>query len=212
MANAKAKIEKLFEISARWFYRNPVKVLLVSFLFIGFLVYQIPSIIIDTSSEAMLHEDDPSLLEYNRFRDQFGRAELIIIAVQTPDVFQAGFLTQLQSFHNDLEAEVPYLREITSLINARNTRGQSDELIVEDLLEGWPEEKDIDLQTLKEQVLDNPFYINHYISEDARVTAVIIETEASVAEPLAEEELLQGFDEDEMEVPRGILPIPVVQI
>ena len=203
MANAKAKIEKLFEISARWLYRNPVKVLLVSFLFIGFLVYQIPSIIIDTSSEAMLHEDDPSLLEYNRFRDQFGRAELIIIAVQTPDVFQAGFLTQLQSFHNDLEAEVPYLREITSLINARNTRGQSDVLIVEDLLEGWPEEKDIDLQTLKEQVLDNPFYINHYISEDARVTAVIIETEASVAEPLAEEELLQGFDEDEMEVPRG---------
>ena len=139
MANSKEKLEKLFETGGRWLFRNPIKVLLVSLLFIGFLVYQIPSISINTSSEAMLHEDDPSLLEYNRFRDQFGRAELVIIAVRAPEIFNAGFLAKLQSFHTDLEDEVPYLREVTSLVNARNTRGQNDELIVEDLLEGWPE-------------------------------------------------------------------------
>ncbi|MBW2408417.1 MAG: MMPL family transporter [Deltaproteobacteria bacterium] len=199
MVNAKAKIEKLFESGARWFFKNPVKVLLVSFILIGFLVYQIPSITIDTSSEAMLHENDPSLLEYNRFRDQFGRAELIIIAVQAPEIFNARFLTKLQAFHADLEAEVPYLREITSLVNARHTWGQNDELIFEDLLEGWPEERDVDFEALRKQVLENPFYLNHYISEDPNVAAVIIETEASVTEPVAEEELLQGFDEDAIE-------------
>lgn len=202
MKNLKEKIEKFFETAGRWLFRNPIKVLVVSFLFIGFLVYQIPSISIDTSSEAMLHDDDPSLLEYNRFRDQFGRAELIIITIQAPEVFNTAFLTRLKSFHTDLEAELPYLREVTSLINARNTIGQKDELIVEDLLEGWPEEKIIDLQALKKLVLDNPFYVNHYISEDTRVAAVIIETEASVAEPVAEEELLEGFSEDKMEALR----------
>jgi len=200
MANSKEKLEKLFETGGRWLFRNPIKVLVVLFLFIGFLVYQIPSISINTSSEAMLHEDDPSLLEYNRFRDQFGRAELIIIAVRAPEIFNAGFLAKLQSFHSDLEEEVPYLREVTSLTNARNTHGQNDELIVEDLLKGWPG-KSIDFEALKKQVLENPFYINHYISEDARVAAVIIETEASVGGPVAEEELLQGFDEDETEAP-----------
>jgi len=204
MAISKEKIEKLFEIGARWLFRNPIKMLVVSFLLIGFLVYQIPSISIDTSSEAMLHADDPSLLEYNRFRDQFGRAELIIIAVQAPEVFNARFLAQLQSFHTALEEEIPYLREVTSLINARNTRGQNDELIVEDLLEGWPLEKSFDLQALKTRVMGNPLYVNHYISQDARVAAVIIETEASVQEPVAEEELLQSFGEVEMEVPGGI--------
>ena len=196
MANANAKIEKVFESGARWLFKNPIKVLLVSSFLIGFLVYQIPSIVIDTSSEAMLHDNDPSLLEYNRFRDQFGRAELIIIAIQAPEIFNARFLVKLKAFHIDLEDEVPYLREVTSLVNARQTWGQNDELIVEELLEGWPEERDVDFEALKKQVFENPFYLNHYISEDANVAAVIIETEASVTEPVAEEELLQGFDED----------------
>jgi len=204
MANLKEKIEKLFEAGARWLFFNPIKVLVVSFLFIGCLVYQIPSISIDTSSEAMLHADDPSLLEYNRFRDQFGRAELIIIAVQAPEIFNARFLAQLQSFHTALEEEIPYVREVTSLINARNTRGHNDELIVEDLLEGWPQEKSIDLPALKTRVMGNPLYVNHYISQDVRVAAVIIETEASVEEPVAEKELLQSFGEGEMALPGGI--------
>jgi predicted RND superfamily exporter protein len=204
MANSKQKIEALFESGARWLFNNPIKVLLISFLLIGFLVYQIPSLSIDTSSEAMLHADDPSLLEYNRFRDQFGRSELIIIAVQAPDIFNTRFLEKLQAFHRDLEEEVPYVREVSSLINARNTHGRNEELIVEDLLEGWPQERDIDPRTLKQQVLENPLYVNHYISEDARVAAVIIETEPSVTEPIAEEDLLKGFGEDEMEVPRVV--------
>ena len=62
----KEKIEKLFETVARWLFRNPIKVLLISFLFIGYLVYQIPSITIDTSSESMLHENDASLLVWKR--------------------------------------------------------------------------------------------------------------------------------------------------
>jgi predicted RND superfamily exporter protein len=201
MPNLKAKIEQLFETGGRWLFNHPVKVLAVSFVFIGFLLYQIPSIRIDTSSEAMLHADDPSLLQYNRFRDQFGRSELIIVAIQAPDVFNAAFLNKLRSFHVDLEQEVPYLREVTSLINARDTRGQNDELIVENLLEGWPEDRSIDLQALKNRAMDNPLYINHYISADARVAAVIVETEALVAAPVPDEELLQGFGEEEMQVP-----------
>jgi hypothetical protein len=31
----------------------------------------------------MLHADDPSLLDYNRFRGQFGRAELVVLLVET---------------------------------------------------------------------------------------------------------------------------------
>jgi hypothetical protein len=32
------------------------------------LTAMIPGIMVDTSSEALLHQDDPILLEYNRFR------------------------------------------------------------------------------------------------------------------------------------------------
>jgi predicted RND superfamily exporter protein len=92
----------------------------------------------DNSVEGFLHDDDPTLIRYNEFRDQFGRDDVTIIAIETPDVFDLGFLEKLRALHEDLEAEVPHLDEITSLINARSTRGEGDALIVEDLLEDWP--------------------------------------------------------------------------
>jgi predicted RND superfamily exporter protein len=177
-------------------YDNPIKVLLATCLLVGFFVYQIPSISIDTSSEALLKKEDPSILEYNRFRDQFGRAELIVIAVQSPEIFSTAFLSRLQSFHQDLEEEIPYLREVTSLINARSTRGDKDSLIVKDLLEDFPKNP-MDPARLKKEVMSNPFYLNYLISEDAQVTAIIVETEAAVTEEaFRAEDLLDAFDEN----------------
>jgi hypothetical protein len=170
-------------------------VLLASCLLVGFFVFQIPSISIDTSSEALLKKEDPSLLEYNRFRDQFGRAELIVIAIQSPEIFSSTFLSRLRAFHQDLEEEIPYLREVTSLINARSTRGEKDSLIVKDLLEDWPKHP-VDPAQLKTEVLSNPFYLNYLISEDAQVTAIIVETEAAVTgETSQAEDFLDAFDE-----------------
>ena len=133
-----------------------------AFLLIGVLVAQVPSVTIDTTSEALLHKDDPIRMEYNRFQDQFGRAELIIVAIESPDVFEQSFLNRLKSFHMELENEVPYLKQITSLINVRHTHVNENELIVEDLLGAWPE-KPVNLLKLKQQVLNNPFYINQII-------------------------------------------------
>ena len=195
MSKLRDTLEKRFEWLGTWLYDNPIKVLLASFLLVGFFVFQIPSISIDTSSEALLKKEDPSLLEYNRFRDQFGRAELIVIAIQSPEIFSSTFLSRLRAFHQDLEEEIPYLREVTSLINARSTRGEKDSLIVKDLLEDWPKHP-VDLAQLKTEVLSNPFYLNYLISEDAQVTAIIVETEAAVTgETSQAEDFLDAFDE-----------------
>lgn len=195
MSGLRDTMEKHFERLGAWLYDNPIKVLLTTCLLVGFFVFQIPSISIDTSSEALLKKEDPSLLEYNRFRDQFGRAELIVIAIQSPEIFSTAFLSNLQTFHQDLEAEIPYLREVTSLINARRTRGEKDSLIVKDLLEDLPRNA-IDMARLKMEVLSNPFYLNYLISEDAQITAIIVETEAAVTDDtFSTEDVLDAFDE-----------------
>ncbi len=98
----------------------------------------VPSIQVDNSVEAFLHADDPDLIHYNEFRDQFGRDDVTVIAIRPPEIFDLAFLTKLRSMHKDLEREVPYLDDLTSLINARATYGRGNELIVEDLLATWP--------------------------------------------------------------------------
>ena len=204
MSKRKDTVEKWFEASGAWLYDNPLKVLLVSCLLASFFALHIPSISIDTSSEALLKKGDPSLQVYNQFRDQFGRAELIVIGVQSPEIFSRKFLDSLRSFHQDLEAQIPYLREVTSLINVRRTHGDQNDLIVEELLERWPQDR-TDLVRLQTTVMSNPFYLNYLVSEDAGMTAVIIETEAAVGGSLGTDaDILEGFDQPDVEHQQGV--------
>ncbi|MCP4404770.1 MAG: hypothetical protein GY801_46660 [bacterium] len=181
MTDIRKPIELWFDSAARTLYRHPLVTLLIMLVFIGSMVSQLPKITLDTSTEGFLHESDPTLLEYNAFRDQFGRDEMLILAIKPPAVFERNFLEKLQALHEELEEQVPYLDDITSLINARHTRGEEDELIVEDLLEEWPE-SDEEIATLKQRVLENPFYANLVISEDATFTTISLKTNSHSSE------------------------------
>ncbi len=192
------KFKDRFELGFIWLaeaiFNNPKKTLFGLFLFFLFFVSQIPKITVDTSTEGFLHDDDPVLLDYYDFRDQFGRDEKIAIAIKSNDIFSFSFLEKLRSLHNDLEENVPHLIEVNSLINARNTRGKGDLLIVEDLLEEWPETQK-DLADIKERAIDNPVYKNIIISEDGDFTTIIIETNNYSHED-QETDVLSGFDSD----------------
>ena len=177
MKGIRERIEVWFGSVARVLYYHAKVTLFLMLICIVVLVTQLPKITLDTSTEGFLHKKDPTLIDYNTFRDQFGRDEMIIIAIQPPKVFDLAFLEKLKALHEDLEDHVPYLDDITSLVNARNTRGEADELIVEDLLEEWPETPDA-LAALKQRVLENPIYVNMVISEDASFTTIAIKTES----------------------------------
>ena len=176
MANVRNRIEDGFESVARVLYHHRIKTLLVMLILVAAIVSQVPRIEIDISTEGFLHNNDPALVDYNTFRDQFGRDELVIVAIRTPEVFDQEFLHKLKLLHDELTDKVPYTEEINSLINARNTRGEGDQLIVEDLLEQWPE-TDAEMAAIRDRVLDNPIYKNLLISEDGKITTVIIRTQ-----------------------------------
>ncbi len=195
MSEIKKRIEKFFEQTAHVLYQNRLKVLFVMLSSISLLVWQIQYLTVDTSSEAMLHKDDPKRLAYNDFRDQFGNSNIILLCIKSPDIFNPDFLKKLKSFHEEIENKIPYLREVTSLINSRNTYGKDDVLYVNELLKDWPEKK-YDLSEVKNIALNNHFYKNNILSHDSRLTAIVIELEAFVTEATDEDDALAGFDED----------------
>ncbi len=198
MKNLRNRIEKWFETYAHVIYRNRIKTIVIMLVLTAAMVTQIPQISIDTSTEGFLRPDDPTLLAYNNFRDQFGRDEVIIIAIKSPNIFSQKFLEMIQRLHEELEENVPYIDDITSIVNARNTRGEADELIVEDLLEHWPQ-NNTEMEALKKRVLTNPLYKNLLISEDATFTTIIIKTH-SYSSLGQDVDVLEGFEEDAEEV------------
>lgn len=192
--NVRDRIEDWFETFAAGMYHHRFKTLAIMCVLIAALLSQLPRVTIDTSTEGFLHENDPALVAYNEFRDQFGRDEVIIVAIEREDVFDLDFLRVLQQFHRDLEDKVPHVDEITSLINARHTRGNQDELIVEDLLENWPDSPEA-LADVRQRAMANPIYRHLLLSEDGRFTTVIVRTH-TYSGRADETDVLDGFDDE----------------
>ncbi len=195
MNRIRERIENKFAGAARLFYRHNIITLLVLAIFTGVLLSQLPNLTLDTSTEGFLHEQDPDLLAYNDFRDQFGNTEMVIVAVKSKDIFAPEFLKKLRKLHVELRDNVPYVDDINSLINARSTRGDGDRLIVEDLLENWPKTPE-ELAAVKERALANPLYKNMLISEKGDFTAVVLQTQAYSSQGEGVDDVLAGFTED----------------
>jgi predicted RND superfamily exporter protein len=192
--NIRRRIEKKLAGMARIIYRHRLKTIAAMLILVAGLVSQIPTITIDTSMEGFLHKNDPAMITYNAFRDQFGRDEVVIVAVEAETIFSVETLEKLRELHKELAAGVPYMDDINSLINARNTRGEGDTLIVEDLLEEWPHTPEA-LEEVKQRALANPMYENLLLSEDGRFTTIVIRSH-STSMAAAEADVLEGFEEE----------------
>ena len=196
------RIEDRFETLGHFIARRRWLVVTLVLAFAASLSSQAPRIVVDTSTDSFLHEDDPAKELYDDFRDQFGRGEMLIMAIEGPDALQPAFLARLRDLHETLEDEIPHLEEVRSLVNARVTRGEADELIVEDLLEDWPEDSR-GWEDLRGYVAGNPLYENLLISQDRRLVTVSIETSAySLAES---DDYEEGFDSDDEGAPAVFL-------
>ena len=187
----RARIERAFEAWGRIAFRRPLPIVVVTGIVSALLIAQLPRLETDNSTDSFLRPNDPVRVAYDEFRREFGRDERISIAVEAPDLFAPAFLERLRALHLDLEREVGDVDDLTSMINARDTRGDEQGLIVEELLADWPESSE-ELESLRERVLSNPLYRNTLISGDARVTTLSIRL---VTYESRDEDATGGFDE-----------------
>jgi predicted RND superfamily exporter protein len=147
---------------------------------------------IDNSDEAFLAKHDPERVRYEAFQRQYGTDDSIMVIVRPSEVFDLAFLERLRAFHDEIEANVPYLDDLTSLLNARNTYGRGDELVVEDLVETWPK-TEAELGAIRARVFSNPLLVNNVISANGEYTALRLEPFTySMTGPQID--ALEGFD------------------
>ena len=185
-------VDQSYRQLAAWLYDNPKKTLLGFLLVISLFISQIPNIRLDSSSEGLLHPDDPILVSYNNFRHQFGQDEGIQLLIHPPEVFDPIFLNRLKEFHEELAQKVPHVVEVTSLLNVRETVGEEGALKVRELGTPIPTSPEAMAQ-FKKTVLEKSLYHNNIISEDGRYTTILIKT--SAFRESEEDDPFSGFDE-----------------
>lgn len=193
MPDIRDRIERRFEGLAAFLCRRRWWVTAAAFMMAAGLASGMARLTIDTSNEGFLHPDDPILIQYDAFKDMFGREDMIVVAVEPRELFSLEALGRIKELHDDLAENVPHLNDITSLANARNTYGDGDRLVVDDLLAQWPETA-ADMAALKARVMANPLYRDRLVSSNARMTTMVIELDAFSGAG-AGGDVLSGFDE-----------------
>ncbi|MDF1878494.1 MMPL family transporter [Sulfurimonas sp. SAG-AH-194-C20] len=191
--NWRAKSEHRLEMMGETITKHPKKIILLVLLVSILIISNLRFITIDTSTEGFLKANDPALIRYEAFKEQFGQDEKIMVIVEAKDIFSMATVTKLQKLHHELENNVPHLNDITSLINARNTRGEGDRLIVEDLFENFPTTKAA-LEEIKKTALNNTMYKNLLYNEAHTFTTIILEPSAYESVEGADD--LDGFGEE----------------
>jgi predicted RND superfamily exporter protein len=194
--DVRARMEAVFETWGHRAFRHRWPLLLGTFLVSALVIAQLPRLTVNNSTDEFLRPRDPIRVVYDDFRRRFGRDERITLAIETDEVFDLDFLSRLGALHEELEEGIPHVDEITSLVNARLTRGEGDELVVEELMEDTPEGPE-GLALLRERVLSNPLYENIFVSTDHRVATIALRLDAfaSGGGGLDAFEDLAGFDE-----------------
>jgi len=191
--NWRTRSENRLENMGKWITKNPIKIIIIMLIMSIGMISNLPKITIDTSTEGFLHSDDPALVRYEAFKEQFGQDEKIMVVVQSEDIFDAAFLKKLQNLHIELQDNVPHLNDITSLLNARNTRGENDQLIVEDLFENYPTSIQ-EIEAIKKIAVNSEMYKNLLFNEDLTYTTIILEPNAY--ESSDDVNALEGFGDD----------------
>ncbi len=189
------RIEAVLERLGHTVFRHAFLVLAMVSAVVALGATQIPNIEIRASTDEFLRKDDPVRVEYLAFLERFGRDDMILIAIEPPEVFESAFLEKLRSLHAALEEEVPHVREVQSLINARETRGEDDQLIVGELFENWPDTAE-DLAAIRARALANPLYTDLILTRTADLTTVTVELEA-FSKFFDSDDAFSGFEESE---------------
>ena len=197
------RIEDALGAWARWVARAKIGITVGLLAVTVWLASYVPTMEVKMASEDFLFEDDPVRARYDAFKREFGQDQIATLAILPPEIFDLAFLEKLEAFHEDLESEVPYLEEVTSLVNVRSTYGRGDELVVEDLLDDRPTDA-ASLAAFKARALATPFYFKSgVLSDDGLATSVRVEvavygTETGSEEGSGEDAAGGGASDDEL--------------
>ncbi|MDZ7840987.1 MAG: outer membrane lipoprotein-sorting protein [Gammaproteobacteria bacterium] len=157
-------------------YRGPV--IVACLLVIAALAAQFPRLEKDTTPEAFVPEDSPSLAYRDRVEDTFGLKDPMVVAVineSESGVFNPDSLRLVQ-WLTDRIAQVEGIdpQRVTSLATENNIRGTDEGMLVEPFWEAPPETLEA-ARDVWQQVQRFPLYLGQLVSRDGSGTLIVAE-------------------------------------
>ncbi len=135
----------------------------------------LPRMKIDNSVDVFFDKDGTSYRSFQRWKDQFGSDELVIVAFSDKDIFTPRNLRIVRSLTDRIKA-LDHVADVTSLTSVNTIVGSARDFTVRRLIEEIPATPEA-LARLRREALSDPLYVKNIVSSDGRTAAVIAELE-----------------------------------
>jgi predicted RND superfamily exporter protein len=168
--NSNSFFAKLAGFILAWRWPLMVAVLLLT----AFFFYEMRGLKMDNSNEGFFIEGDQTLVTYNKFHDTFGNDEFVYILFETDDFFQPDTIRLIGKLATDLEANVPYVKDVKFIGNVEYIEGVEGGIEIYDLMEEFPKTPQ-QMEIIRKKALAEPLYLNNLISPDGRTAAILLE-------------------------------------
>ena len=167
--------------AGRFFWRvtaYPTTILAISILIILAAAVFLPRLTKDTSSEAFIPPDHPSVVYREVVREIFGLSDPVVIAVVNEGengVFNPQTL-HLVSWLTERVAEIEGVdpERVTSLATENNIVGTEHGMLVEPFFAAPPETQ-AEAEAVREAVMDFPLYLGSLVARDGSATLIVAE-------------------------------------
>lgn len=183
---ALGRLNESFAAIAGWSFDHRWVVVGLSALLLVGLVLLAGGVRQDNTYEAYFDPDDPGALVYEQYRADFGSDEVAYILYEAPGYehgpWNLEVMRKVASLTRALEDEVPFIYEVTSLVNAELTLGVPDGLEIFELEDDFPESQQ-ELLELRDAYLAKPMLVGGILSEDARFGAIMIDMDRTSTDP-----------------------------
>lgn len=146
----------------------------LTLIFIFFLVgvYGLSTIQVEYDHRIWFRSNDPHLKEFDRFKDNFGNDESLILAIKAKDgIFTKQTIKDIQDL-TDMFWQTPNLIAVDSLTNYVHVYSEQDEIIIEGFFDDELEITDEYVSKRRRDVDDIDEIQNFLISKDRKTTAI----------------------------------------
>jgi predicted RND superfamily exporter protein len=174
--------------------KYPKYILILISLLVAFLAYEAFNLKIDASAKTLLLEDDQDLAYSREVYKRYKTQDLLVIAY-TPNNYLLDDST-LQNIKN-ISAELEKVNLVDSVNNITNIPLlQASNLSFAELTNGAMtlSDKEIDKEEAKKELLNNPLYVENFVSPDFKTTSIMINLKDNTSKELNHKTIMQVRD------------------
>lgn len=194
-------LESHFTALAELIMRNPKRFLLIFVLILASMGQFMRNVEFDSELENFIDESTELRQIYARVKEDFGRNDAVMLAAQG-DVMSEAFLTALAEVHERIETEIPFVEDITSIVNAPYQKGTDDSLVVEDLLDVIPTDE-ASMARLEQRLQESTLASSVLVNDKRSMALLMIEIQVynyaalgDTADPFASDSFDDAFSDD----------------